>query len=66
MNHEITKCRDCIYWDRIKRGVRGFCRRRAPVPLQVAATGEYDSPAVWPTTAEIEGCGDGKTKARKE
>ena len=42
-------CRNCVYWRR-SRDARGHCRRHAPV---VGPDG-----ALWPPTAETDGCGE--------
>lgn len=52
----ITLCKDCVYWD---SGVyedlgQGLCRRDNPT------VGTHGVTAVWPTTAENDGCGEGE------
>lgn len=62
---QITRCRECIYWDHRAGGLRsnqepGICRLRPPVPV-VDESKHCSTRTIWPQTRWWEGCADGQT-----
>lgn len=57
-SHPLEECNHCRYWEPTSDGIRGWCRRHAPM----AFVGKRNGDAIWPMTSGLEWCGDWKLK----